>query len=137
MLTNVGSSLERWHNILRTGLDYSETICGRVSERSLRTCKQLMYRRKFDDRSLLTGTRRLTDRYGHGVYFSPESSVSICSYSQPSRWTRAEADFPVERATALVELGKWLGIHMEQHKLDDAVNVPETFVSRKPYYVGT
>jgi hypothetical protein len=27
----VGSSTERWHNILRTGLDYNETVCGRVS----------------------------------------------------------------------------------------------------------
>lgn len=26
-----GSGTERWHNILRTGLDYNETVCGRVS----------------------------------------------------------------------------------------------------------
>ena len=30
-LTSTGSAAERWHNILRTGLDYNETVCGRVS----------------------------------------------------------------------------------------------------------
>jgi ubiquitin-conjugating enzyme E2 Q len=29
-----GSGAERWHNILRTGLDFNEIACGRVSSRS-------------------------------------------------------------------------------------------------------
>ncbi|ODO08329.1 hypothetical protein L198_00053 [Cryptococcus wingfieldii CBS 7118] len=83
-----GSASERWHNILRTGLDYVEVANARA--------------------------------YGQGVYFANEASVSIGWYSRVSvNRPRANADFLVSKATALVEL----------------VNVPETFVSRNPYYV--
>ncbi|WVQ77891.1 hypothetical protein IAR50_007596 [Cryptococcus sp. DSM 104548] len=82
-----GSSSDRWHNILRTGLDYQEVANARA--------------------------------YGHGVYFANESSVSIGIYARGSSEPRSNADFPVAKATAVVEL----------------VNVPETFVSNNPYYV--
>lgn len=57
--------------------------------------------------------------YGNGVYFAADSMTSMGSYARPSATRRPNADFHLTRATALVEL----------------VNVPETFVSRNPYYV--
>lgn len=32
-LISSGSSVDRWHNIVRTGLDFQETVCGRVGGR--------------------------------------------------------------------------------------------------------
>lgn len=57
--------------------------------------------------------------YGHGVYFAPDAQTSMSGYSKTNTITRPNADFPVTRATAIVEL----------------VNVPNTFISRSPYYV--
>lgn len=73
-------------------------------------------------------------RYGHGVYFAAEASVSMGTYARASNFNRAEADFPVMKATALVEIGRF---HVRlSYAANDKVNVPETFVSRNPFYVG-
>jgi hypothetical protein len=52
------------------------------------------------------GEKELTCRYGHGVYFAAESTISMQSYARVSMFTRDKADFKVSKATALVELGK-------------------------------
>ena len=52
------------------------------------------------------GEKELTRRYGHGVYFAAESTISMQSYARVSMFTRDKADFKVSKATALVELGK-------------------------------
>nr|XP_031859462.1 uncharacterized protein CI109_005108 [Kwoniella shandongensis]KAA5526534.1 hypothetical protein CI109_005108 [Kwoniella shandongensis] len=82
-----GSGADRWHNILRTGLDFNEIECGRA--------------------------------YGNGVYFAPEYTISMEGYARANISHRANADYQLSRATALVEL----------------VNVPNTFVSHNPFYV--
>jgi hypothetical protein len=46
----IGSGTERWHNILRTGLDYNETVCGRVSVPYSELNGTLMSRRMSNDR---------------------------------------------------------------------------------------
>jgi hypothetical protein len=48
----------------------------------------------------------LTDRYGHGVYFAAESTISMQSYARVSMYVRDKADFKISKATALVELSK-------------------------------
>jgi len=50
--------------------------------------------------------RELNHRYGHGVYFAAESTISMQSYARVSPHVREKADFKVSKATALVELGK-------------------------------
>lgn len=57
--------------------------------------------------------------YGNGVYFAAQAEVSLGTYAQPAQTFRPNADLRITRAMSLVEL----------------VNVPETFVSRDPYYV--
>jgi len=52
------------------------------------------------------GERELIIRYGHGVYFASESTISMQSYARVSMHVRDKADFKVSKATALVELGK-------------------------------
>jgi hypothetical protein len=61
-----------------------------------------MNRRMSNDR---LGKKELTRRYGHGVYFAAESTISMQSYARVSMFTRDKADFKVSKATALVELG--------------------------------
>ncbi|RSH89058.1 hypothetical protein EHS25_002724 [Saitozyma podzolica] len=82
-----GSAAERWHNILRLGLNFDEMANGRS--------------------------------YGDGVYFAPDAETSMGTYARGNTAVRPNADFPVVKATALVEL----------------VNVPNTFVRSNPYYV--
>jgi hypothetical protein len=83
----------------------------------------------------------LIQAYGHGVYFANESSISMSAYSRASTTKRANADINVEKAAALVELGKPRShLHtfaaMTALQLTNAtVNVPSTFVSSSPYYV--
>jgi len=48
----------------------------------------------------------LTHRYGNGVYFAAESTISMQSYARVSIHVREKADFKVSKATALVELGE-------------------------------
>lgn len=98
----IGSGAERWHNILRTGLDFNEIACGRVSSHPRTVWNMLTYQ-----------------AYGNGVYFASDSNTSMSAYARPSTVRRPNADFVLTRATALTEI----------------VNVPETFVSRAPYYV--
>jgi hypothetical protein len=62
-----------------------------------------MDRRMSNDR---LGEKELTRRYGHGVYFAAESTISMQSYARASMFMRDKADFKVSKATALVELGE-------------------------------
>lgn len=78
------------------------------------------------------GNASADDRYGHGVYFAHDAETSMGSYARGSSVQRPNADFPVIKATALVELG---GIRLNPSKLT-IVNVPNAFASSNPYYVG-
>jgi hypothetical protein len=49
----------------------------------------------------------LTNRYGNGVYFAAESSVSMGGYAKGTMFPKEKADFPIHKATALVELGEF------------------------------
>ena len=83
----------------------------------------------------------LIQAYGHGVYFANESSISMSAYSRASTTKRSNADINVEKAAALVELGKPRShLHtfaaMPGQRVTNAlVNVPSTSVCSSPYYV--
>jgi hypothetical protein len=54
----------------------------------------------------------------------------MSTYAKASSAARANADTPVTKATALVEIGTFWLTRLT------TVNVPSTFVSSNPYYVG-
>ena len=61
------------------------------------------------------------------------------SYARANRFVRKNADLPLGTATALVELGQCLsrsGLQEIKTLTALSVNVPSTFVTSNPYYVG-
>jgi hypothetical protein len=70
--------------------------------------------------SHLPGERELTYRYGHGVYFAAESTISMQSYARVSMHVRDKADFKVSKATALVELGE-LHLHRSTKLIEQSI----------------
>ncbi|GAA5835600.1 hypothetical protein JCM3766R1_006458 [Sporobolomyces carnicolor] len=57
--------------------------------------------------------------YGHGCYFALQGETSMGTYAQAAMTTWKNADFPIGKMAALAEI----------------VNLPQDFVSRKPYLV--
>ena len=59
------------------------------------------------------------------------------AYARPNQNTRTNADYALVTATALVELGQSSNVRSPLIDTNfDLVNVPKTFVSSNPYYVG-
>ncbi|GAA5925491.1 uncharacterized protein JCM15063_005038 [Sporobolomyces koalae] len=57
--------------------------------------------------------------YGHGCYFALQGEVSFGTYAVPNMTIWKNAEFPIDKLAALAEI----------------VNVPQEFVSNKPYLV--